>query len=90
MTLTAKITVQNKAPTRVDDFGYYRVHHKERENDKLDPTIVLLTPYGAIYFTEWDEDKTHKLSFSGREWFDKNYKITGTYEADLTLKLKEI
>jgi hypothetical protein len=90
MSLTAKIiSIEKKSKPKSNDFGWYNIEHKDISTT-YSPTIALLTPYGAIYFTLFQPGEPYKMSYSTREYFDDTYIIKSTYEADLTLKLKEI
>lgn len=88
MSLTANITIQTKEPKCVI-FGWCGIKPKNPERIHC-PPIALLSVYGAIYFTKYNTTETYEMSFSSREYFDENFTITNTYEADLNLKLKEI
>ena len=92
MALTANILSIQKKAFKNEDFGWYRIQKKDQKENysDYDPTIVLLTSYGAIYFTLYTPGEPYKMSYSSRDYFDETYMITGTYEADLSIKLKEI
>jgi hypothetical protein len=92
MALTANILSIQKKSFEYKVFGWYRIQKKKEKESypNYEPTIVLLTSYGAIYFTLYAPGEPYEMSYSSRDYFDETYMVTGTYEADLSIKLKEI